>query len=179
MANSLHDQLLKAGLVDEKKVHKAKKAKQRKAKEQRHGKQKTEDESKRLAREAKTREAARNRELNRKKQAEVERRAIAAQVRQLIETNRLSSEEGDIAYHFNDTGKIRQIHVTESQHGQLIRGQLAVVKLDGRYALVADEIAEKVRSRDAASVIPLNTTSDEVDEDDPYAAYKVPDDLMW
>ncbi|MFI0413729.1 MAG: DUF2058 family protein [Candidatus Thiodiazotropha sp.] len=43
MANSLQDQLLKAGLTDKNKVNKAKKAKQRREKEQRHRKQKTEE----------------------------------------------------------------------------------------------------------------------------------------
>lgn len=179
LANSLHEQLLKAGLVDEKKIHKAKKAKQRKEREQRHSKQKTEDESKRLAREAKVREAARNRELNRQKNATANQKAITAQVRQLVEENRLPLEDGEISYHFDHAGKIQRLLVDKTQHGQLSRGQLAVVILDDRYELVPIGIAEKIRSRDEASVILIHEDSEEGDANDTYADFKVPDDLIW
>ena len=104
MANSLHEQLLKAGLVDDKRVNKAKKAKQRKEKEQRHRKQKTEDEAARLARQARARDVQRDRELNLARQAEAQRKAVAAQIRQLVEMNQLPLEDGERAYHFSDAG---------------------------------------------------------------------------
>lgn len=179
MANSLQEQLFKAGLVDEKRVNKAKKAKQRKEKEQRHKKQKVEDEAARLAREAKARDAQRDRELNRKKAEETRQKAVAAQIRQLIEMNRIDSQEGEVAYHFSDSGKIRSLRVTEKLHAQLSRGKLAIVKLDGGYQLVPAGVAEKIEQRDAASIIVLNRVESEVDEDDPYAEFKVPDDLIW
>ena len=180
MANSLHEQLMKAGLVDENKVNKAKKAKQQKEKAQRHSKQKTEDEAARPARLAKARDAERARELNRKKNEETQRKAIAAQIRQLIEMNRLSLEDGEIAYNFSDAGKVQRVHVTERQHGQLSRGQLAIVKLNDRYEVVPAGVAEKISLRAADSVIVHNQITESVDDaDDPYADFKVPDDLMW
>jgi uncharacterized protein len=179
MANSLHEQLLKAGLTDEKKVNKAKKAKQRKEREQRHGKKLPENEAARLARQAQAREAERNRELNRKRHEEAERKAITAQIRQLIEMNQLPREEGDIAYNFSDGGKIQRIHVTEKQHAQLSRDQLAIVKLDGRYEIVPLGVAEKISLRDASFVVERGESESEDIENDPYADFKVPDDLMW
>lgn len=179
MANSLHEQLLKAGLTDEKKVNKAKMAKQREEKEHRHGKQKQEDEAERLVRLARARDAERNRELNRKKNEEVERKAITAQIRQLIEMNRLPLEDGEIAYHFSDAGKVQRVYVTEKLHGQLSRDQLAIVKLDNRYEVVPAGVAEKIRLREAACVIVYNETERRDKEDDPYADFKVPDDLIW
>ncbi|MCU7904385.1 MAG: DUF2058 domain-containing protein [Candidatus Thiodiazotropha sp. (ex Epidulcina cf. delphinae)] len=181
MANSLHDQLLKAGLVDEKKVHKAKKAKQRKEKAQRHAKhkQKPEDEAARLARLAKGRDAERDRQLNRNKQEAANRKAITAQIRQLVEMNQLSLEGGEIAYHFSDAGKVQRIFVTEKLHRQLSSGRLAIVKPDDRYEVVPAGVAEKIGSRDAACVIVQNKTEGTDDTDDPYADFKVPDDLMW
>ncbi len=179
MANSLHEQLLKAGLVDEKKVNKAKKAKQRKEKEQRHNKQKQEDEATRLAKQAKARDAQRDRELNQKKHAEAQRRAITAQIRQLVEMNRLSLEDGEIAYNFTDTSKVQRIFVTEKLLGQLSRGHLAIVKLDERYEVVPAGVAEKISLRDPAYVIVRNEPDTGDDADDPYADFKVPDDLMW
>ena len=179
MANSLHEQLLKAGLTDKKKVSKAKKAKQRQEKEQRHGKQKQEDEAVRLARLAKARDAERDRELNRKRNEEAERKAITAQIRQLIEMNRLPLEDGEIAYHFSDAGKVQRVYVTEKQHGQLSRSQLAIVKLDNRYEVVPAGVAEKISLRDVACVIVHNEVERRDNEDDLYADFKVPDDLMW
>jgi len=179
MANSLHKQLLKAGLADEKQVNKAKKAKQRKEKAQRHGKKIPEDEAARLARLAKARETERNRELNRKKNEEAARKAIIAQIRQLIEMNQLPREGGEIAYNFTDAGKIQRIHVTEKQHAELSRDQLAIVKLDNRYELVPLGVAEKIGLRDASFIVERSAAESRDIEDDPYADFKVPDDLMW
>ncbi|MCG8426584.1 MAG: DUF2058 domain-containing protein [Chromatiales bacterium] len=179
MANSLQEQLLKAGLTDENKVNKAKKAKQRKEKEQRHSKKRQEDEATRLAREARALDAARDRELNRQKNEEANHKAIMAQIRQLIEMNRLVLEEGEIAYNFSDDNKIQRIYVNDQQHGQLSRGQLAIVKLDNRYEVVPAGVAEKISLRAADCVIVNNQNERVEDEDDPYAEFKVPDDLMW
>lgn len=179
MANSIQEQLLKAGLVDEKRVNKSKKAKQRKEKEQRHNKHKTLDESTQRAKQAMAREAERNRELNRKKNAEAQKKALAAQIRQLIEMNRQPQDEGEIAYNFNHAGKIRRVLVTEKMHGQLSRGQLAIVTLDEGYEIVPTGVAEKIRLRDESCLIVQNQKDSEDDSDDPYADFKVPDDLMW
>ncbi|MCU7880680.1 MAG: DUF2058 domain-containing protein [Candidatus Thiodiazotropha sp. (ex Lucinoma aequizonata)] len=179
MANSLQDQLLKAGLTDKNKVNKAKKAKQRKEKEQRYKKNKVDDESVRLAKMAKTKDMERDRELNRRKNEEVEKKAVAAQIRQLVEMNRVPLEDGGITYHFNDDGKVQRIHVTEKLHGQLSRGQLAIVKLDMHYDVIPAGVAEKISWRDAACIIVHNDRELEDDSDDSYADFKVPDDLIW
>lgn len=179
MTNSLHEQLLKAGLVDEKKLQRAKKSKQRKEKEQRHSKVKSQDEGARLARQARAAEAERNRELNRRRQEEAQRKALQAQVRQLVEQNRVDPEGGEIPYHFDDRGKIRRVYVTDKLHDQLSQGRLGIVKSAGRYALVPSAVCAKIRERDAARVILLNDKPQAEDPDDPYAEFKVPDDLMW
>ena len=78
-----------------------------------------------------------------------------------------------------DAGKIRRLYVNDKQHGQLVKGQLAIVKLGERYELVTRETAEKIRQRDPAFVVLLNDQPPPEDPDDPYADYKVPDDLIW
>lgn len=40
-------------------------------------------------------------------------------------------------------------------------------------------IADKIAERDASLVVRVNKISTEVDADDPYAAFQIPDDLMW
>jgi uncharacterized protein YaiL (DUF2058 family) len=63
--------------------------------------------------------------------------------------------------------------------GHLAAGRLAIVCLGGNTELVPKLIADKIAERDASLVVRVQKASTELDADDPYAAYKVPDDLMW
>ena len=177
MGNSFQDQLLKAGLVDEKKVKQAKKDNYKKKKQ---GKQnKAIDENKLAAQRAQAQQAERDRELNRQRNEEMQQKAIAAQIKQLIETSRQPRDDGETAYNFSDNGTVKKIYVTDDQHRQLSRGKLAIVKLGEQYELVPTAAAEKIRQRDEAVVIVCNESQKQDDGEDPYADYKVPDDLMW
>lgn len=178
MSNPFQDQFLKAGLVDSDRVKKAKAEKRKQAKQRKESPDAR--EARRAAQKAAAEKAERDRHLNAKRREDAARREIAAQVRQLIEANRLPLGEGEIPYNFVDGRKIRRLHVTEAQQKQLTAGSLAVVKQEGRYHLVPAEAAAKIRARDERCVVALNQpAAQESDPDDPYAAYKVPDDLMW
>lgn len=179
MGNSLRDQLLKAGLVDTQKAKQAKHDKHKQAKQQaRSGA--APDAGKQQTAQALAEKAERDRELNRQRAEKAERKALEAQIRQLIEANRLPKNDGDIAYHFTDGAKVRHLYVTAATQQQLVNGQLAVVKLHGRYDIVPAAIADKIRERDAARVVTGDALqAQRPDEDDPYAEYQVPDDLMW
>ena len=80
--SSLQDQLLKAGMVDEKKAKKIKKDKRKQARQTPKG-QTVVNEARELAKQAQAEKSARDREINRQQQAVAERKAIAAQIRQL------------------------------------------------------------------------------------------------
>jgi len=178
LSNSLQNQLLKIGLVDEKKVKQVKKEKHKQAK-QRGKKAVPVDEAARLAQQSAAEKAERDRELNRQRREEAERRALAAQVRQLIEMNRLPREEGEIPYNFSDNNTVKRLYVTEQMQRQLGLGRLSIVRLDEQYELVPTAVAEKIRQRDESCVILCNEPDEHNDEDDPYADYQIPDDLMW
>lgn len=177
MANSLQDQLLKAGLIDDKQASKVKKEQFNKKKQQL--KQGTSAPDDLHLKEEQVRRAERDRELNRQKNAQAERQAIQAQIRQLVETNLLSRAGGEVSYQFADNGKVKRLLVTETQRGQLSRGQLAIVRLGGQYELVTLPVAEKIRARDERCLVSRNEAKVENNDDDAYAEYKVPDDLMW
>jgi uncharacterized protein YaiL (DUF2058 family) len=52
--------------------------------------------------------------------------------------------------------------------------------LGGEYELLPAAAAEKIMQRDASVIVLLNRDERAtVDEDDPYADYQIPDDLMW
>lgn len=177
MALSLQEQLLKQGLVDEKK---AKQVKQEKRRKDRQGKQKPPqpNEVAERARAARAEQAERDRQANRDRQAEADRKAVAAQIRQLVETHRLTRERGTVDYQFVDQKKIKKVLVSEIQQDQLARGRVAIARYGESYELVPATIAEKIRQRSEDTIVLLNTPAAE-DEDDPYADYPIPDDLMW
>jgi hypothetical protein len=182
MRTTLQDQLLKAGLVDEKSIKQAKKEQksqqQKVAKNQRHLET---DESKLLAQKAMAEKAERDRVLNQQHNEQMLQRAIAAQIRQMIENNR-QPRKGDVAYNFVDDKRVKKILVSQAMIDQIERGQLAIVRLDQSYELIPARVAEKIRERDSACVVVCNEPAKRQDgqqDDDPYAAFVIPDDLMW
>ncbi|MCG6868865.1 MAG: DUF2058 domain-containing protein [Gammaproteobacteria bacterium] len=179
MGNSLQDQLLKVGLIDEHQARDARKAKGKKDRKNRNKKAPAPDANAERIRKAQAEKAKRDRELNEQRAAREERKARAAQIAQLIEQNRMSRDDGDLPHQFVDGKKIRKIFVREAMRRDLLRGRLAVVKHRGRYEVVPADIAEKIRERDAASVMSTGHSGSDDDVGESYADYKVPDDLMW
>ena len=179
MANAFGDQFLKAGLVSKTQVSKANKSKNKQQKQKNKQKVEVVDEVAVAARQAAEEKAARDRELNRRQKEEAEQRAIQAQVRQLVEMNRLPRDEGEVGYNFQDGTAIKKLFVTEDIRDKLSRGLLSIVRLDDQYEVIPSVVAEKIRLRDEACIVSSETTQLESGEDDPYADYKVPDDLMW
>ena len=58
-------------------------------------------------------------------------------------------------------------------------GLLAIVCHGGTTELVPKVIADKIAERDPSLVVQVKKASTAIDADDPYADFKVPDDLMW
>ena len=180
MSDSLQDQLLKAGLADTKKAKQINKAKQKQARHQRNSKADLVDETKQSVQQARKAKAERDRELNDEQKFKAEAKAIAAQVKQLIEMNRISRSGADIDYNFVDNNKVKKILVDEQIQDQLSRGRLAIVKFGDSYEIIAAAVAQKIILRLPERVVVLNEMmSTEPDENDPYAEYQIPDDLMW
>ena len=179
MALSLRDQLLKAGLVNEKQAKQAGKQQQ---KQQRlvHKGQAEKDESQKLAaQQAMAEKAARDQELNRQQQEKIEQKARAAQIKQLIEVSRLPKLTTEDYYNFVDDKKVKRIAVNSLMRDKLSRGSLAIVRHAGGYEVIPREAALRIQERDPSRIVLLNIQVDKPDDDDPYAAYQIPDDLMW
>ncbi len=179
---SLQDQLLKAGLIDAKKAKQANKEKRKETNIARRSNEEVVDEIKQSAEQSRQDKAERDRELNRQRDSELQQKAIAAQIKQLIENHRQSkgAGENDVEYNFTHGKLIKKIRVSKTVQEQIIRGVLAVVKLGEGYELVPRIVADKIVQRDESAVVVANTKSTEqVEEDDPYKDYVIPDDLMW
>lgn len=175
---SLQDQLLNIGLTDEKSVKKANKAKHKQKNVERHSKQIVENDAKNQAEAKRLEKLEKDRQLNQKRNEAAEKKAISAQIKQLIEVNSIQYS-GDVDYNFADGKKIKKIAVTADIQAQLSRGRLAIAKLGDTYHVVVSEIADKIAQRNESYIVLVNTKVEEVDEDDPYADYQIPDDLMW
>jgi len=174
--SSLKAQLLKSGLADAKR---AKKVHQQQLEAGKHAK----DETKEAVQKAMAEKAERDRLLNLQRKEEQEKKAITAQIKQLIETNKIDRKGAEVAYQFTDDKKIKKLYVSELLVNQLAKGQIAVVRFADAYELVPARVAEKIAMRDAALVVVLNqapvSNNEQTPEEDPYADYQIPDDLMW
>ncbi len=184
MGNALRDQLLKAGLVNEKQAKQAAKEQHKDAKRQ-HGQGKPDirEEDKQRIQRAKEEQMERDRKLNQQRQLDAEKKALLAQIRQLVEQNRQPKGDGDMPYNFSDQGKVKRLYLSDQARQRIANGQLAIVRLDKEYELIPAETAEKIRSRNADCVVVFNESKSiatpEAVAEDPYAKYQVPDDLMW
>lgn len=182
MGKTFQEQLLKLGLVDKKKISETKKQQHKNKKQKIKGgkRQPVVDENALLARQAEEKKKARARQLNQEREAKLQKRAERARIRQLIENNRQERDEKGIAYRFNVEGKIQRIFVSKEMADQLSDGRLGIVGLGERFEVVPKDIVLKIQSIDSAMYTNLNVANtQQVDPDDPYAGYEVPDDLMW
>lgn len=179
MSLSLRDQLLKAGLVNEKQAKQAAKQKQKQQRLVHKGQAELDDSQRQAALQAQAEKLARDQELNRQQQEKADQKARAAQVKQLIESSRLPKLTTEDYYNFVDDKKVKRLSVNNLMRDKLSRGSLAIVRHGPGYEVIPRDAALKIRERDPRRIILLNTPTEEADADDPYAAYKVPDDLMW
>jgi uncharacterized protein YaiL (DUF2058 family) len=176
---SLAEQLLKAGLVDKNKVKQVNQDKSKQKKVERKTGTQTVDEARLAALETQRKNAERARELNAQRDAAAAQKAVKAQIAQLVQQNRQGKGGGDVAYNFTHDNKIERIYVSASVQGHLVAGRLVIVCQNGSTELVPRIVADKIAERDASIVVRVNKPSTEVDADDPYAAYQIPDDFTW
>jgi uncharacterized protein YaiL (DUF2058 family) len=179
-AKSLQEQLLGVGLVDKKKVKKLKAETLQHKQKVKKGKIVNTDHDERLEELKRQRDdkVEKDRRLNLERQKLAEHKAVQGQIRQMIDQNRVRKENGDIAYHFTDNKKVKKLYISQSMHDDLSRGRLAIVKLDQQYELIPEPVAVKINERDSSYVLVCNNRVESVD-DDPYAGFEIPDDLMW
>ena len=109
MAGSLKDQLLKAGLTDEKKARQMEKEKRKQVRVAKSSGLEVVDENREAARKALQENAQRDRELNQALNSKAQRKAINAQIKQLIEINKIAKGKGDIGFNFTDGTRVKKI----------------------------------------------------------------------
>lgn len=183
MGNPFQDQLLKAGVVTKQQVKKAQKSSNKKKKEQRSKKEKIVDETKLKAQQAIKDKSERDKELNKRKEEQAKQKAVSVEIDQLITANLIKrSEECEIVYNFEHRKKVNRIYINADMKQRIIDGKLGIARIEGRYELIPKLIAERIQQRNEKRVILFDQMEQEEpnsDENDPYAKFQVPDDLMW
>lgn len=187
MGNSLQDQLMGAGLIDKKKAKKLTDSAKKEKHEKRRSKESLVSEAQRHAQEAVNAKRERDRKLNRAREEAAEKKAIWAQVVQLINHYKETHRRGDVEYNFTDGKKIKKILLRQDLFDKVSWGILSIVRLGEGYELVPRPIAEKIREREPDVIVvdnykksPQVDSSENTDSDeDYYADFEIPDDLMW
>lgn len=169
---TLQEQMLKAGLVNEKKLKKAKKGSKKSRMQAREVKEAVE-ENKRAQQE-------KDQVLSTEQKEKRLNKEIQAQVKQLIDMNRIVQSDGDIKYNFTDGTMVKSIYVEPLIQSQLAKGILSIARYEETYVIIPTSVAKKIMLRDNDTIIEKNSkVEDQAEEDDPYADFVVPDDLMW
>lgn len=201
MADSLRDQLVKAGLATSAQAKKAERSSKAAETAKRHGNLKgkrkdvsggTQESSsltqqvKAKAAKQKAEKAAKDKAFAQVRNAKSEAKAKQAQVRQLIAQNdkRTKVTDGEaVPYNFVHGQKIKKIHVTREQLEALSSGRLIVVNNNGIYHFVDEKVAAQIAERDPRRIIVSHgrDNKDQVpsDHDEHYAKFAIPDDLDW
>lgn len=180
MSNPFQDQLLKAGIVSKKQVQKARQDKTRQQKKQRHNNETVVDETRVKAQAAALEKTKHDRELNQQRQKQAQQKAISVEINQLIETNCLQRDDScEIVYNFEHNKKVRRIYLNEEMKKKVISGRLGIARIEGRYELIPQTIAEKIKKRNEKRIVIFDEPDQTSDQDDAYADYQIPDDLTW
>lgn len=189
MANSLRDQLLKAGLVTEEQVEKASQPKPKPPK-QAPPKNRPPQQQQRPVQPPKPPQPKENKassppkkdksdlaqfyearaqiERDERREEEQRQREIAArrkqtreQVATLVSANLQNVDDADIRYNFVVGDNIKYLYVNEQQQQDLAAGKLAITFLAGKRCLIPVEIAQQVLALDPDKLVVINTPDSE------------------
>ena len=174
--NALQAQLLKAGLVDNKKAKKLSKQSQH---EQRTG-QSRDAELKAKIEQDKQEKLSKDQALNLEMKKVLDEKALKASIIQMIGQHKIRDFDGDAVYQFID-GSIKKIYLNQQIYNALVSGSLVVARENDGYAFLPQALAERIEEKMTGFILMNNAEKNEqvTDEEDPYAAYVIPDDLMW
>lgn len=175
--------MLQAGLVSKGKV---KQQKQNSRKNRRRktpqGAQQDDAAASNQAQAAMRAQQARDRALNLEREQAKNRKALRVQMRQLLRSQRVNEKKAEDRYNFTVGDKLKSLYVTAPQRAKLMAGELAIILFGDSQYLVPLATVAKAQALDAGVTVYVAepaAASSELDADDPYADFKVPDDLMW
>ncbi len=181
---SLQEQLLKAGLTTKQKAKQANTDKRKKNKQKRSGasvETSLQEKVKQDLAKSQQEKAAKDAALNEEKKQQLAVKELALRIQQILQHHQVKGTNGEVEYNYTFVNKVKKLYLNELTHSALVKGRLALCGQDDVTYIVTAETANKLAELDANVVLLQNekVEEDSVDEDDPYADYQIPDDLMW
>ena len=175
--NALQAQLLKAGLVDNKK---AKKLSKQAVHEQRTGQSNEAELKAKIAQDQQVK-LEKDQALDLEKKRLLQGKELKAAIVQMINQHKIRDIDGEVSYQFIDESKVKKIYLNQQIYNALVSGSLVVAKESDSYAILPKALADRINDKMEGFIIVNNSEKNEqiTDEEDPYAAYVIPDDLMW
>ena len=179
---SLQEQLMNSGLINKQKAKQAQTEKRRQAKQKKKKGTVIASDIQVAIQEKSELQKQKDLAKNQQTQEELAIRAAHGKLIQMIAQHCEKNYQGELDYHFTYNNKIKRIAVTlEIQQG-LIKGYFAICVLNEEFYLINKEAAEKLRSIDESVLVALHDQTEnkpQDDQDDFYAEFTIPDDLMW
>ncbi|MGB1200641.1 DUF2058 domain-containing protein [Cognaticolwellia aestuarii] len=181
---SLQEQLLKAGLTTKQKARQANSDKRKKGKQKRSGvnvESSLQEQVKQDLELAKKEKLARDIALNNEKKQALLAKEQQLRILQILQHHQVTNVNGEAEYNYTFNNKIKKLFVDAITHKALVNGRLALCGVEDTTYIVTTETAEKVASLDEKVILVQNTkvVDEVVSDDDPYAEFQIPDDLMW
>ena len=179
---SLQDQLLNAGLAKKADAKKIKRQKHKAKKLQQTQKVAVVDEAKLAAEAAVQAKKEKDAQIAAEQARLRAQKELVAQVKQLIQSNIQSFKEGDIPLNFTDENFVKRLYVTEATQKLVVQARLAIAKHADGYVLILTPVADKIAQRLPEFIVyRADDTVDEAtsEQDDWYADYDIPDELVW
>lgn len=179
MMGSLQDQLLKAGLTTEHKAKVAKTQKRKQQKKKKKGATSDQTDLQKHIEQTKLEQQKRAEELNKAKQETLKDKEQIARVKQILEHHNQDEIRGNVTFNFTYQNKVKELEVNSETQKALSKGRLAICVLEEQFYVLQDEPARKIAEVDEKYIVFHVEDNQQGDEDDPYADFEVPDDLMW
>ena len=181
---SLQDQLLKAGLTTKQKARQANTDKKRKQKQKRSGANvevSMQEQVKQDLAKQQAEKQAKDAKLNNDRKQALADKEHHQRLLQILSHHHLKEIKGDEAYNYTAANKVKTLYLDATTHQAIVNGRLAICGLDEQVFVVTKETADKLKTLQESVVYVCNDRKEthEVEEDDPYAEFQIPDDLMW
>jgi hypothetical protein len=181
---SLQEQLLKAGLSTKQKARQANTDNRKKNKKKRSGvavESSLQEQIKQDRIQIQQDKVNKDNALNAKKQQMLAEKENKLRISQILSHHQITDVHGEIEYNYTVNTKVKKLYLNAVTHKALINGRLALCGQDEKSYIVTSETAAKLAELDANVLLLQNekrVESTDPDED-PYADFQIPDDLMW
>jgi len=181
---SLQEQLLKAGLTTKQKTRQANSSKRKKNKQQRSGVEHSasmQEQVKEGLLLSKADKLTKDGALNDAKKHVLANKEQQLRIKQILEHHQLTGVNGDTEYNYSFNNKVKKLALDSLTHKALVNGRLALCGFQDKSYLVTSETANKVAELDDTLILVKNekVEDEQLNQEDPYAEYQIPDDLMW